>query len=231
MALTTFARAFVFIAFGLAASAAHAEDAATKTKASETNVAKDAKKAEAPKVDAPKNTAAAPTKGDKVNPHVVLDTTMGQIEVELFQEQAPISTKNFLEYVEKGHYNGTIFHRVINNFMIQGGGFTKDMSQKPTAAPIKNEATNGLKNEKYTLAMARTSVVDSATAQFFINVKDNDFLNHTSPDPRGYGYAVFGKVVAGQDVVDKIKAVPTGTKAGMQDVPNATVEITSAKRK
>ncbi|MES2965048.1 MAG: peptidylprolyl isomerase [Bdellovibrionota bacterium] len=166
-----------------------------------------------------------------MNPHVVIETSMGQIEIELYQEQAPISTKNFLEYAEKGFYNGTIFHRVINNFMVQGGGFNKDMSQKPTSAPIKNEATNGLKNEKYTLAMARTSVVDSATAQFFINVKDNEFLNHSSPTPQGYGYAVFGKVVGGQDVVDKIKAVPTGTKAGMQDVPTTVVEIKSTKRK
>jgi cyclophilin family peptidyl-prolyl cis-trans isomerase len=203
----------VFSSFTLAA---HAEEAA-KTKAAET------KKTEAAKPEA--------KKGDKVNPHVVIETSMGQIEIELFQEQAPISTKNFLEYVEKGFYNGTIFHRVINNFMIQGGGFNKDMSQKPTAAPIKNEATNGLKNEKYTLAMARTSVVDSATAQFFINVKDNDFLNHSSPTPQGYGYAVFGKVVSGQDVVDKIRAVPTGTKAGMQDVPSTVVEIKTAKRK
>lgn len=190
-----------------------------------------AEKAAEPKKAEPSKTETAPTKGDKVNPHVVIETSMGQIEIELFQEQAPISTKNFLEYVDKGFYNGTIFHRVINNFMVQGGGFVKDMSQKPTAAPIKNEATNGLKNDKYTLAMARTSVVDSATAQFFINVKDNDFLNHTSPDPRGYGYAVFGKVVGGQDVVDKIKAVPTGTKAGMQDVPTTVVEIKTAKRK
>ncbi len=204
----------VFSSFALTARAA---EEAPKTKAAET------KKTEAAKPEA--------KKGDKVNPHVVIETSMGQIEIELYQEQAPISTKNFLEYAEKGFYNGTIFHRVINNFMVQGGGFNKDMSQKPTSAPIKNEATNGLKNEKYTLAMARTSVVDSATAQFFINVKDNEFLNHSSPTPQGYGYAVFGKVVGGQDVVDKIKAVPTGTKAGMQDVPTTVVEIKSTKRK
>ncbi len=187
-----------------------------------------------PEVKAEKKPAVGTTqKGDKVsaNPHVVIDTSMGQIEVELFADKAPISTKNFLEYADKGHFNGTIFHRVINNFMIQGGGFNKEMVQKPTAPPIKNEATNGLKNEKYTLAMARTSVVDSATAQFFINVKDNDFLNNSGTTPQAYGYAVFGKVVAGQDVVDKIKAVPTGTKSGMQDVPTTAIEIKSAKKK
>ncbi|HVK62371.1 MAG TPA: peptidylprolyl isomerase, partial [Bdellovibrionales bacterium] len=124
-----------------------------------------------------------------------------------------------------------IFHRVIDNFMIQGGGFTKEMQQKSVHAPIKNEATNGLKNDVGTLAMARTSVVDSATAQFFINVKNNDFLNHTSPTPQGYGYAVFGKVVSGMDNVNKIKAVKTTMKSGMQDVPVETVEIKSVKRK
>jgi cyclophilin family peptidyl-prolyl cis-trans isomerase len=179
--------------------------------------------------------AAEPTKkGEKkmsANPHVVIETSMGQIELELFADKAPISTKNFLEYVEKGHYNGTIFHRVIDNFMIQGGGFNKEMVQKPTAPPIKNEATNGLTNDKYTVAMARTSVVDSATAQFFINVKDNAFLNNSGTTPQQYGYAVFGKVVAGTDVVDKIKAVPTGNKNGMGDVPNSIVEIKSAKKK
>jgi len=139
--------------------------------------------------------------------------------------------KNFLEYVDAGFFDGTVFHRVIPGFMIQGGGFGKDMVQKPTRAQIKNEANNGLVNARGTLAMARTNVVDSATAQFFINLKDNDFLNHSSPDPRGYGYAVFGRVISGMDVVDKIAAVPTGSKGGHSDVPKTNVVIESAKRK
>ncbi len=158
---------------------------------------------------------------------VKLSTTMGDITLELDNEKAPISTANFVKYVESGHYSGTLFHRVISNFMIQGGGFDKSINQKPTNAPIKNEATNGLNNDIYTVAMARTSVVDSATSQFFINVKNNDFLNYTGPD--NYGYAVFGKVVEGKEVVDKIKAVPTGTKNGMGDVPLEPVVITKAE--
>jgi len=159
---------------------------------------------------------------------VKLTTNMGAITLDLNAEKAPLSVENFVKYVESGHYNGTIFHRVIGNFMIQGGGFDKNMNQKPTNAPIKNEATNGLKNDNYTIAMARTNVVDSATAQFFINVKDNDFLNHAGP--ANYGYAVFGKVVEGMDVVDKIKAVKTGPK-GMfpTDVPQETVTIEKAE--
>lgn len=174
------------------------------------------------------------TKGASVSetkPVVVMETNMGNVEIELDAEKAPISVKNFLRYVDEGFYSGTIFHRVIKDFMIQGGGFTKDMSQKPTHEQIKNEATNGLKNTRGTLAMARTSVVDSATAQFFINTVDNSFLNHTSPDPRGYGYAVFGRVTSGMDVVDKIRAVQTTMKSGMQDVPAEVVEIKSMKRK
>ena len=159
---------------------------------------------------------------------VKLTTSMGAITLELNKEKAPLSTENFLKYVESGHYNGTIFHRVIGNFMIQGGGFDKNLTQKPTNAPIKNEATNGLKNDNYTIAMARTGVVDSATAQFFINVSNNDFLNHAGPS--NYGYAVFGKVVEGMDVVDKIKAVKTGPK-GMfpTDVPQEPVMIEKAE--
>ncbi|RYZ76223.1 MAG: peptidyl-prolyl cis-trans isomerase [Proteobacteria bacterium] len=160
-----------------------------------------------------------------------METNMGNVEIELDGEKAPISTKNFLRYVDEGFYSGTIFHRVIKDFMIQGGGFTKDMSQKSTHEQIKNEATNGLKNLRGTLAMARTSVVDSASSQFFINTVDNTFLNHTSPDPRGYGYAVFGRVTSGMDVVDKIRAVQTTMKSGMADVPAETVEIKSMKRK
>lgn len=154
------------------------------------------------------------------NPVVLIKTSKGDIKVELDKEKAPISVENFLSYVNDGYYNGTIFHRVIKNFMIQGGGFTADMKQKPTKDPIKNEAKNGLSNAKGTLAMARTSVVDSATSQFFINLIDNKFLDHGTRD---YGYAVFGKVIEGMDVVDKIAIVPTG----YQDVPTETITIES----
>lgn len=159
---------------------------------------------------------------------VKLTTSMGAITLELNKEKAPLSTENFVKYVESGHYNGTIFHRVIGDFMIQGGGFDKNLTQKPTNPPIKNEATNGLKNDNYTVAMARTGVVDSATAQFFINVKNNDFLNHAGQ--ANYGYAVFGKVIEGMDVVDKIKAVKVGPK-GMfpTHVPEETVMIEKAE--
>ncbi|HEV7616864.1 MAG TPA: peptidylprolyl isomerase [Burkholderiaceae bacterium] len=155
-------------------------------------------------------------------PRVSLKTSMGEIVLELYPEKAPKSVENFLQYVKNGHYNGTIFHRVIDGFMIQGGGFDKNMKQKPTRAPIENEAKNGLKNEPYTLAMARTSDPHSASAQFFINVKNNSFLDYPGQD--GWGYAVFGKVIKGMDVVDKIKLVPT---AG-GDVPTKPVVIESA---
>lgn len=168
--------------------------------------------------------------GSKMH-NIVIDTSLGKIEVELNGEKAPITVDNFLKYVDKKHYDGTIFHRVIGSFMIQGGGYKEDMSEKQTEEPIKNEADNGLKNDRGTLAMARTQIVDSATAQFFINVVDNPFLNFKSPDPRGYGYAVFGKVTSGMDVVDKIKAVPTGVKKGMDDVPETPVTIKSIRRK
>ena len=161
------------------------------------------------------------------NPRVLMETSLGKIKVELFAKEAPVSTKNFLDYVNKGTYNGTIFHRVISGFMIQGGGFTKDMVPKPTGAPIKNEAGNGLKNDRGTLAMARTGAPDSATDQFFINVVNNNGLNRPSPD--GFGYAVFGKVIEGMDVVDKIRSVKTGFKQGSQDVPETPVVITSVK--
>jgi cyclophilin family peptidyl-prolyl cis-trans isomerase len=170
----------------------------------------------------------APAKGGK--PVVTLTTSLGAIELELDAEKAPISVANFLAYVDAGHFDGTIFHRVIPNFMIQGGGFTADFAQKATRDPIKNEAANGLENARGTIAMARTNVVDSATAQFFINLKDNDFLNHSGPG-QAYGYAVFGRVSKGMDVVDKIAAVPTGSKGGHQDVPKTNVVIQSAKRK
>ena len=172
--------------------------------------------------------AVAATAGaaDK-NPVVTMETSKGTIKIELDKEKAPISVNNFVAYVNDKFYDGTIFHRVIPTFMIQGGGFDEKMNQKPTKAPIKNEAGNGLKNTRGTIAMARTGVVDSATAQFFINVKDNDFLNHRDDSQQGYGYAVFGKVIEGMDVVDKIKDVKTGTKGGFQDVPVETVVIKS----
>ena len=158
---------------------------------------------------------------------VKLTTSMGPIVIQLDKDKAPISTENFVKYVEAGHYNGTIFHRVIEGFMVQGGGFTKDMRQKPVNAPIKNESTNGLKNENYTVAMARTNVRDSATSQFFINVKDNDFLNFASD--ANPGYAVFGKVVEGKEVVDKIKKVATANAGGHQNVPVEAVVIEKAE--
>jgi cyclophilin family peptidyl-prolyl cis-trans isomerase len=167
----------------------------------------------------------------KGNPVVVLETSKGNIEVELNEAKAPVSTKNFLDYVDSHFFDGLIFHRVIDNFMVQGGGFTTDMSQKTGKAPIENEAGNGLTNDKYTLAMARTSVVNSATSQFFINTKDNTFLNHKDNTPQGFGYAVFGKVVKGMDVVDAIGKAKTGTKNGFNDVPLETISIVKAYRK
>ena len=156
---------------------------------------------------------------------VVLKTSHGEIRLELDAENAPATVANFLQYVRDGHYDNTIFHRVIDGFMIQGGGMEPGMKQKPTRAPVANEATNGLKNKVYTVAMARTSEPHSATAQFFINVSDNDFLDHRAPTAQGWGYAVFGKVTAGMDVVEKIKAVSTGNKGFHQDVPRETVTI------
>ncbi len=160
---------------------------------------------------------------------VKLETIMGEIVLELNDEKAPKTVANFLEYVAAGHYDGTIFHRVINGFMIQGGGLTDDMEEKPVGKPIENEADNGLKNDAYAVAMARTGNPHSATAQFFINVKKNDALNHTSKTDKGWGYAVFGKVVKGHGVINKIKAVPTGSKKGFDDVPVTPVTITKAE--
>jgi peptidyl-prolyl cis-trans isomerase B (cyclophilin B) len=164
---------------------------------------------------------------DKDDTMIIMHTNYGDITLELDSERAPVTTANFIAYARDGYYNGTIFHRVINDFMIQGGGFEVGMSQKPTGKPIENEADNGLKNDAGTIAMARTMDPHSATAQFFINVRDNDFLNHTSPTSQGWGYAVFGRVVDGMDVVDKIKAVPTGSAGGHQDVPVEDVVIES----
>jgi len=160
---------------------------------------------------------------------VKLHTNQGVITLELDAAKAPKTVENFLAYVKAGHYDGTVFHRVINGFMIQGGGFAPGMRQKPTEAAITNEAGNGLRNQKYTIAMARTGDPHSATAQFFINVADNDFLNHTAPSGQGWGYCVFGKVVEGQDVVDKIKSVKTGRSGTHQDVPEQDVVIERAE--
>ena len=156
---------------------------------------------------------------------VEIETSEGTIQIELDDEKAPLSTQNFIDYVTRGHYDGTIFHRVIKGFMLQGGGFEPGMKQKPCVDPIANEAANGLKNDKYTLAMARTSDPHSATAQFFINTKDNAFLNHTAPNAQGWGYAVFGRVVSGSEIVDKIEGVRTGRSGFHDDVPVDDVVI------
>jgi len=161
------------------------------------------------------------------NPKVLMETSLGKVKIELYPQKSPLTVKNFLTYVEEGFYSGTSFHRVIPGFMIQGGGYTVDLKQKPTRAPIPNEAANGLKNERGTLAMARTSNPDSATAQFFINLVNNDGLNRPQPD--GSGYAVFGRVIEGMDVVDRIAGVKTGVRQGMRNVPLEKVEILSVK--
>ncbi|WP_235894026.1 peptidylprolyl isomerase [Oceanidesulfovibrio indonesiensis] len=160
---------------------------------------------------------------------VTLHTSKGDIVIELYRDKAPKTTENFLEYVRSGHYDGTIFHRVIDGFMIQGGGMDAEMKERATREPVENEADNGVKNEAYTVAMARTQDPHSATSQFFINVADNQFLNHKSKSPQGWGYAAFGRVVEGQDVVDEIKQVPTGRKGFHDDVPTSPVIIESAE--
>ena len=170
-----------------------------------------------------------PETQESKNPVVTMSTSMGDIRIELDADKAPITTRNFLDYVKEGFYDGLIFHRVIPGFMIQGGGFDPQMKQKGGKSPIKNEATNGLKNKNGSIAMARTNVVDSATAQFFVNLVDNNFLDHTGP--ANYGYAVFGKVTAGMDVIDKIAKVATTNRAGHQNVPAADVVITKASSK
>ena len=164
------------------------------------------------------------------NPNVLLDTTEGEILIELYPDKAPETVANFLKYVDEGFYKNTIFHRVIKGFMIQGGGLTLKMEEKPTNAPVKNEADNGLKNDRGTIAMARTMDPHSATAQFFINLVDNDFLNHTAPTMQGWGYCVFGKVVDGMDVVDKIGKTKTGSRPPYDDVPLDSVLINEASR-
>jgi len=169
---------------------------------------------------------SSPTVRAQGAPRVKLTTSAGDIVLELAPDKAPKTVANFLQYVRDKHYDGTVFHRVIGNFMIQGGGFTAELQQKPTRAPVPLEASNGLKNDRGTVAMARTGDPNSATAQFFINVKDNDMLN--APNPDGHGYTVFGKVVSGMDVVDKIRNTRTGNKSGMQDVPVEPITIVSA---
>ena len=164
------------------------------------------------------------------NPKILLDTSKGEVVLELYPDKAPDTVKNFLNYVDTKFFDGTIFHRVIPNFMIQGGGFTDDMKQKPTQAPIKNEADTGIKNDRGTIAMARTGDPHSATGQFFINTVDNDFLNHKNKTPQGWGYAAFGKVIKGMDTVDAISAVKTSNRGSYQDVPVEAVVIESAKR-
>ena len=174
-------------------------------------------------------TPATPT-GESMNKQFLLKTNLGEIVLELDYEKAPKTCANFESYVQKGHYNGTVFHRVISNFMIQGGGMDSTMAERATDPAIENEAANGLKNLRGTIAMARTNAVHSATSQFFINVVDNDFLNHRSPDPQGFGYCVFGHVVKGLETVDAIKSVPTGSKGMYRDVPQQPVVIESITR-
>jgi len=190
-------------------------------------------KAGGDKAKPPAATPSAPAKAPAAakNPVVVITTSMGTIKAELYPDKAPVTVENFLKYVDDKHYDGTIFHRVINDFMIQGGGFDDKMTEKKTRAPIKNEASNGLKNAVGMLAKADTNVPDSATAELYIQVKENAFLDFRDPSPRGIGYAVFGKVIEGMDVVQKIKTVPTGFASnGMQDVPKTPVVIKSVRR-
>jgi len=166
----------------------------------------------------------------KANPKVLMKTSKGDIIIELFPQKAPVTVENFLRYVDDGFYDGTIFHRVIKGFMIQGGGYTTELHRKSTRPPIKNEATNGLSNKRGTIAMARTMEINSATAQFFINLVDNTFLDHRDNTPEGYGYCVFGRVIQGMDVVDAIAEVKTMTRRGMRNVPRETIEIISVRR-
>jgi len=188
-------------------------------------------KPDSPTAQPPKETAVTPEAQPQGNPVVVIDTSEGPIKAELFADKAPISVANFLKYADEKFYDGTIFHRVMKDFMIQGGGFTPDLRQKATHAPIKNEAANGLKNQRGTLAMARTKAVDSAAAQFFINVVDNDSLNYRAPNQDGFGYCVFGQVIEGMNIVDRIRAVPTRTlRPQVEDVPVTPVLIKSVRR-
>lgn len=207
-------------------SALHADEAKTETMSEAKSETKSETKKEAKKEMA----KASEKKGAKMTT-VVMETSLGNVEIELNGEKAPKTVENFLKYVEAKQYDGTIFHRVIKDFMIQGGGMDEKMNEKKTGKPIQNEANNGLQNLRGSIAMARTGDPHSATAQFFINTVDNAFLNFRSEDVRGWGYAVFGKVTSGMDVVDKIRAVETGTIGGMEDVPKSTVTIKSIRKK
>ena len=213
----------------LSCSTARAEDPSTTESLNAGNSAADVKADPGAGASEATTEEAAPIPTQE-NPMVILRTDKGDIEIELFADKAPDTVANFLRYVDDGFYNGTIFHRVIRDFMIQGGGFTADMQQKQTRSPVKNEAANGLQNARGTVAMARTQDPHSATAQFFINTVDNGFLNFQSPDVRGYGYCVFGRVVKGLDVVDAIRGVRTGNRGGFQDVPVEAVAIREAVR-
>lgn len=227
--------AFLLMAFSFQADAETKTVTTTKTTVTTTTgdtktekVSEPVKKEKKSKSDVVKNKDA---KKDSKMTTVVMDTSLGTIEIELDGEKAPETTKNFLQYVDDKFYDGLIFHRVIPGFMAQGGGMDEKMSEKKTRAPIQNEASNGLKNSKGTIAMARTNDPHSATAQFFINLTDNDFLDHTSPTPRGWGYAVFGKVTKGMDVVEKMATVPRGSHGMHDDVPKTPIVIKSVKRK
>jgi peptidyl-prolyl cis-trans isomerase B (cyclophilin B) len=212
--------AFIFALFSLPACAADTPPI---------SAAKPAAKVEAAATTKSTTSSTCTSSDKRTQPMVKLHTNHGIITLELDAAKAPLTVANFLDYAKSGFYDGTIFHRVISNFMIQGGGFEKGMKQKPTKAQIQNEAANGLKNDNYTVAMARTGDPHSATAQFFINVKNNDFLNYTASNPQGFGYAVFGKVVAGMDVVEKIKGVKTSQSGMHGDVPVEDVIITRAE--
>ncbi len=197
----------------------------TAKKAADKKITTDKKPAAAKKMTA----KSAPKKQNNKNVNLLMKTNIGEIKLELYPDKAPVTVENFVSYIKDDFYNGLIFHRVINGFMIQGGGFDENLLQKETKAPIKIESDNGLKNMRGTLAMARTNDPNSATSQFFINLVDNNFLNFRSPDVTGYGYAVFGKVTDGMDVVDKIATVPTGSFGYMQDVPKYLIQIESVE--
>lgn len=220
LVLCIYALAFVLMTWSFSARAEDVKPAAKKSAA--------AKSADKKSVDIGLTTKASTTKPSDANPTVVITTNLGKIVVKLNSDKAPLSTENFMKYVDKKQYDGTIFHRVIKDFMVQGGGFTADMKEKETLSPIKNEANNGLSNKRGTISMARTNDVNSATAQFFINTVDNERLDYKSD--ASYGYAVFGEVTEGLAVVDKIREVKTTTKSGMEDVPVEPVTITSIRR-
>jgi cyclophilin family peptidyl-prolyl cis-trans isomerase len=239
--LTIFLLALSFGSLGIVTGSRALAAEKTETPVTKESAAKPKKDVESPattkesksadKTKAPATPAAAPSGAKNKMTTVIIETSLGNIEVELNDAKAPVTVENFKRYIAKKHFDGLIFHLVIKDFMIQGGGMNEKMEEKKNDAPIKNEAANGLKNDRGTIAMARTPIVDSATSQFFINTVDNDFLNHKSDKPQEYGYAVFGKVTSGMDVVDKIRAVPTGHSMGMADVPKTPVVIKTIRLK